>query len=1149
MILNRQKLLVLRYVVSLLFLGTIFGVKSVDKVLAAPEDNIAISAATTSIKTLQSESFPLTGIIDDFNRTDGSLDENWSGDTANYSIAANQLRVGISHDIYWNASYFGVNQEAFVTLVEISSEATEIGLVLKAQNNTAISPGLIDVVYIPSGNYVQVWTYTNNSDDWRQHGTNIPVTFMAGDQFGARAKENGEVEVYQNGTLIGIRDVGSWSYFPNGGYIGLLTVNASDSVLDDFGGGTLPSPPPACTDPTACDPVSSVPAFWRCDIPECSGDDWVGTVIAWPSWSAYENNARSGNYSRTVYSSQDEKLYPYMGPWANGCQVTAISGNVLIIEWERGTDTWNDTLLSPGESHTIELISPEDGAMLESPNDSSIFSVSLNNCNPENIYTVPSASITTNISSPTNTSPIPVTITFSESVSNFTIDDISVSNGAASNFSGSNAAYSVDITPTGDGMVTVDVAADVVQDSEGNGNTAATQLSIIYDTTAPETTIESTTPSTTPTNSTSMRVTFSSNEGNSAFQCKLDSASYTSCTSPVNFTGLSDGSHTFYVYATDATGNADVSPASYTWTVDTTAPNTTIESTTPSITPTNSTSMGVIFSSNEGSSTFQCKLDSASYTPCTSPVNFTSLSDGSHTFYVYATDAAGNADVSPASYTWTVDTTASETTIESTTPSITPTNSTSMGVTFSSNEGSSTFQCKLDSALYTSCTSPVNYTDLSDGSHTFYVYATDAVGNADLFPASYTWTVDTIAPNVSIGSPNTSLTTSGPVDYSITVSGADTINLTTSDITLNKTGTASGTVSVSDGITASPTVSINNIAGDGTIGISITAGIASDSPGNTSPAVGPSVTFAVDNTAPNIASITRADTNPTNASSVDFTVIFSETVTGVNATDFTLSTTGLISTFITSVNGADDTYTVTVGTGFGDGTIRLDVIDDNTIVDGAHNPLGGNSLDDGDFTGGETYTISKGATFEDVPTTYWAWSFIERLYNAGITGGCNTSPLQYCPETTVTRDQMAVFLLRGIHGASYTPPLVGTNTGFADVPTNYWAAPWIKELAAEGITGGCGGGNYCPTYPVTRDQMAVFLLRSKYGVAYSPPAAGSTTGFGDVPTDYWAAAWIKQLVTEGITAGCGGGNYCPSSPVTRDQMAVFLVRTFGIPLP
>jgi hypothetical protein len=77
--------------------------------------------------------------------------------------------------------------------------------------------------------------------------------------------------------------------------------------------------------------------------------------------------------------------------------------------------------------------------------------------------------------------------------------------------------------------------------------------------------------------------------------------------------------------------------------------------------------------------------------------------------------------------------------------------------------------------------------------------------------------------------------------------------------------------------------------------------------------------------------------------------------------------------------------------------------------------------------------------------------------------------------------------------------------------------------------------------------MAVFLLRSKYGAAYTPPAVGSSTGFGDVATDYWSAAWIKQLVTEGITAGCGSGNYCPEAPVTRAQMAVFLVKTFSLP--
>jgi hypothetical protein len=185
--------------------------------------------------------------------------------------------------------------------------------------------------------------------------------------------------------------------------------------------------------------------------------------------------------------------------------------------------------------------------------------------------------------------------------------------------------------------------------------------------------------------------------------------------------------------------------------------------------------------------------------------------------------------------------------------------------------------------------------------------------------------------------------------------------------------------------------------------------------------------------------------------------------------------------------------------------------------------------------------------FGDVPVDYWAWSWIERLYRAGITGGCATNPVQYCPETTVSRDQMAVFLERGIHGSSYTPPPVGATTGFNDVPTNYWAAAWIKQLAAEGITGGCGGGNYCPGYPVTRAQMAIFLLRAKYGAGYTPPAVGTATGFHDVPVNYWAAAWIKQLAAEGITGGCGSGNYCPETAVTRAQMAVFLVRTFNLP--
>ncbi len=127
-----------------------------------------------------------------------------------------------------------------------------------------------------------------------------------------------------------------------------------------------------------------------------------------------------------------------------------------------------------------------------------------------------------------------------------------------------------------------------------------------------------------------------------------------------------------------------------------------------------------------------------------------------------------------------------------------------------------------------------------------------------------------------------------------------------------------------------------------------------------------------------------------------------------------------------------------------------------------------------------------GSSFEDVPSTYWAWNYVEGLYAAGVTSGCSTSPLKYCPTTTVTRDQMAVFLLRAKHGSSYLPP---TSTGvFEDVPTDHWAAAWIEQLAAEGITAGCSAtpSLYCPTTAVSRDQMAVFLSRT-FGI---PPLTG-----------------------------------------------------------
>ena len=116
-------------------------------------------------------------------------------------------------------------------------------------------------------------------------------------------------------------------------------------------------------------------------------------------------------------------------------------------------------------------------------------------------------------------------------------------------------------------------------------------------------------------------------------------------------------------------------------------------------------------------------------------------------------------------------------------------------------------------------------------------------------------------------------------------------------------------------------------------------------------------------------------------------------------------------------------------------------------------------------------------TFVDVPTNHPFFGYINAVVRAGTVSGCAaTNPPQYCPDSSVIRSYMAVFLLRGIHGAGYNPPLA-TGT-FADVPTSHPFAKWIEQLAREGITSGCGGGNYCPDATATRGQMAVFLVRT-----------------------------------------------------------------------
>jgi hypothetical protein len=115
---------------------------------------------------------------------------------------------------------------------------------------------------------------------------------------------------------------------------------------------------------------------------------------------------------------------------------------------------------------------------------------------------------------------------------------------------------------------------------------------------------------------------------------------------------------------------------------------------------------------------------------------------------------------------------------------------------------------------------------------------------------------------------------------------------------------------------------------------------------------------------------------------------------------------------------------------------------------------------------------------------------------------------------------------------------------FPDVPPANTFYRFIETLFHKEVTGGCAGGGYCPGNPVTRAQMAVFLLKAKFGSAHVPPPCTGQV-FGDVPCAGGPFdPWIEELASLQITGGCGPGLYCPGNTVTRQQMAVFLLKAF-----
>jgi hypothetical protein len=212
-------------------------------VLSAVSESDPLMHDSDSVQTtVVAPTFPTSGILDNFNRANGSLGSNWYGNTSGYNISSNKLLVKSKNanlDIYWNNASFGPNQEAYFTFSSVNATSVDQDLILKSQYVYGWAYGLIDVQYEARANRVVVWTYDHNQS-WVQYGADIPVTFVNGDQFGARALSNGALEVYRNGVLIATRDISAWPYNTSGGYIGLWFGNAKDALVDDFGGGTIP---------------------------------------------------------------------------------------------------------------------------------------------------------------------------------------------------------------------------------------------------------------------------------------------------------------------------------------------------------------------------------------------------------------------------------------------------------------------------------------------------------------------------------------------------------------------------------------------------------------------------------------------------------------------------------------------------------------------------------------------------------------------------------------------------------------------------------------------------------------------------------------------------------------------------------------------
>lgn len=290
-----------------------------------------------------------------------------------------------------------------------------------------------------------------------------------------------------------------------------------------------------------------------------------------------------------------------------------------------------------------------------------------------------------------------------------------------------------------------DYLLKVTAESQNSTSTTSTKL-FRKDSKAPTLTISMTPPlNTTSTTATFVFSAADNLSGIASIECSIDNLAFSVCASPQTYTNLSLNVHNVKIRAQDRAGNAS-SVYSYSWTIlPPTMPSVSITQTPAAVTNTNSAQFSflgtnVLF--------YECQLDMGAYSACTSPIAFANLSSSTHIFRVRGTDSAGVTS-SVASFQWSVDNVAPNTpNLMSDRSNLTNLKTASFNFSsIDSGSGLSSFQCSIDNEVYSICSSPKSFINLSDGSHTFRVKAFDFAGNSST-ESSFTWLIDSIAPTL-----------------------------------------------------------------------------------------------------------------------------------------------------------------------------------------------------------------------------------------------------------------------------------------------------------------------------------------------------------------------------------------------------------------